>query len=421
MRKYWMLLKLQIKAAWLSLPKILAGTALFALLMALAAAGGTWLAKMGGGQEAQMQVAVVLPEQDNEENRYVRMAFEFLGEIETVKSVCRFEPVYGEQETIRALQEGNYTAVVVIPEKFISGIMNGQNTPARIIFEKSGVNTSSSLFREMVRAGAADLSTAQAGIYAVDDVCRMFLGSKNAVAVSEEFLNNQYFSYALDRNIYFEVQDVSAQGSLSTIQFYVSSALVLLFLLCGITCVELLKPDSPVLAAQLKRRGIPHGVNPFFKTAGVTAILFVLFGTVYLILALATIRYPAVGTVIGLSGKNGAVLSVLSGLGGLFVLLFTVFSMAAMIYQITGRTVSGVLLLFILSVVMMFASGCFLPASMLPPAAAQIGGMLPTAWFFKLCGQILTGTVQLGCIGVNLLYLLIFSGVSALTGQRNGG
>lgn len=420
MRKYFMLLKLEIKAAWLALPKILAGTVLFGILMALAAVGGTWFAKRSSGENQQMRVAVVLPQNDNAENRYVRMAFEFLGEIETVKSVCRFEPVYGEQEALGQLSDGIYTAVVVIPENFISGIMNGQNTPARIVFERSGVNTSSSLFREMVRAGASDLSTAQAGIYAVEDVCRMFLGSKNAVAVSEEILNNQYFSYALDRNIYFEVQAISAQGSLSAVQFYAAAALVFLFLLCGIPCVELLKPDTPGLAAQLKRRGIMRGVHPFFKTAGVTGVLFALFGLVYLMLALATIRYPAVGAIIGFSGTNGAVLSVLAGLAALFVLLLAVFSMVTMIYQMTGRTVSGVLLLFMLSVVMMFASGCLLPASMLPPAAAQIGSILPTAWFFKLCGQILTGTVQFYCIGMVLLYLLIFSGVSALLEQRKG-
>lgn len=420
MSKYRTLLYLQVKAAALALPKIFAGTLVFSLVMVLAAVGGTYRAAHSGAQNQRMQIALVMPPEENEENRYVRMAFAFLGEIDTVKTVCDFVPAADEQTAVEQLRRGENTAVVVIPERFISGIMNGENTPARIIFGESGANTSSALFQEMLRAGASDLSTAQAGIYAVEDVSRFLSGSPGAVEQASDYLNNRYFSYALDRNIYYETVPVSSEGSLSTVQFYTAAGLVLLFLLSAIPCAQLLKPPPPVLSAAMRRRGIQSGVCRIFQVSGVTLVCFALFGTAYVLAALATIRYPSVGTVIGFPTGRGGGFSVLSGLAGLLVLLFSVFAFAGLIYRLAGRTVPGVLLLFLLSVVLLFAAGCFVPSALLPPLLSKLGALLPTAFFFRLCGQILTGTVGGYPVFWNLVYAAAFFAVSAMIEKRAG-
>ena len=410
MAKYIMLIKLQIKTAFAALPKIFAGMAVFTLLLVFFAVGASAAAESSDKQE-KMEVALVLPDDNisaavRQENTYIRQAFDFLGKIETVSTVCSFVFEAEEQEALKQLAAGRYTAVVVIPERFISGIMNGENVPARIVFERSGVNTTSAVFREMLRAGAADLSTAQAGIYAVEDACRELIRRAGALAEADQVLNDTYFSYALDRNIYFKVQPVSARGSLSTVQFYAAAGLVLLFLMGSITCAELLKADAPVLTAAMKRSGIVSGVNHIFKVIGVTVVFFCLFSLIYILAVLSVLRYPQVKIVL----EPG---NILLGLVGLFVLLLAVFSMAGMIYKLAGKTVSGMLILFLLSVVMMFASGCFVPAAMLPPIVAQMGNVLPTAWFFKLCGQILTGNVGVLSLMVNLIYAAGFFAVSA--------
>lgn len=417
MSKYIVLLKLQVKAAFGALPKIFAGTAAFSLLMGLIVLGGTYYSAHSGGQE-RMQVALVLPSPESEESRYLRMAFEFLSEIDTVKSVCEFIPAENEQTALTQLKNGSLTAVVVIPEHFISSIMNGENIPASVIFAKSGVHTSSALFQEMLRSGASDLGTAQAGIYAVDDVCRFLSGQPDAVLQAEEYLNDAYFSYALDRNIYFETVPVSEAHGLSAIQFYTAAGLVLLLLLGGITCVELLRPVSGALAFALKRRGIVSGVCHAFQVFGVSAVYFVLFGSVYLLTALSTLRYPAMGNVLGFSG---GLFSVLSGLAGLFVLLFCIYAFVGLIYQLSGRSVSGALILFLLSVAMLFASGMFIPSSMLPPLVKDIGAVLPSAGYFKLCGQILTGDVQWQTLVWNLIYAAGFLFISAALERRTSG
>jgi ABC-type uncharacterized transport system permease subunit len=73
-----------------------------------------------------------------------------------------------------------------------------------------------------------------------------------------------------------------------------------------------------------------------------------------------------------------------------------------------------VLFLFFISVVMMFASGLFIPSEMLPPAVVEIAEFLPTTWFFRLCAQILTGTVQAVCVLANAAYAVFFIAVSSV-------
>ena len=206
MKKFFCLLRLQIKSAFLTLPKILAGTLLFTVILCAAALGAQAADKSGG--ESKMQVAVVLPGDNyanmRDEDKYVRNAFEYLEQMDSVKNVCEFVFVPDEVKALDDLKNEVYAAVVVIPERFISSIMSGENIPARIIFKESGVNVTSSVFQEMLRAGASDLSTAQAGIYAVDDVVRALFNSKDALEKSNQHMNTVYMSFCLDRSIYFE-------------------------------------------------------------------------------------------------------------------------------------------------------------------------------------------------------------------------
>lgn len=430
MKKYLVLLKLQIKAAFMELPAVFTGTIVFAALMGLLTIGAVTFNESGDKDKSEetMKVAVVISDTSNgqdKENEYIKQAFEYLGKIDTVKNVCHFVTAEDESKAVKQLKKGVYSAVIVVPEKFISSIINGENRPARIIFAKEGATTNSAIFREMIRAGASDVSTAQAGVYALSDVFNIFPFTQEERNKAEMYLNTKYFGYAIDRNIYFEAVEVTKYGSLNIFQFYTVTGVILLLLLSGVTCVSLLKSDGAVLGASMKRFGVAAGVSHCFKVIGVSVVFWLIFGVVYSLVGLSAIRYPEAGRIIaavgnaeGLSGienlNPGWVMNVIFGLCGIFILMLSVFSFAGLVFKLADKTVSGVLLLFILSVVMMFISGCFIPVSMLPPIAAVIGKILPTAWMFKLCGQIFTGSLTAGVCVINLLYSAAFLAIPAM-------
>ena len=99
MRRKLELLKLQIKSAFLSIPKIILGTVVTAVLViVISTCVGIATAQ---DSDLRMKVAVVYPDYDETENsdsaddnkefRYIKMAFNYVSEIDTIKNVCTFE------------------------------------------------------------------------------------------------------------------------------------------------------------------------------------------------------------------------------------------------------------------------------------------------------------------------------------------
>ena len=170
MRRKLELLKLQIKSAFLSIPKIILGTIVTAVLViAISTCIGIATAQ---DSDMRMKVAVVYPDYDDTENsdsadnnkefRYIKMAFNYVSEIDTIKNVCTFEYT-DRQQAIDGLRNNYYVMAIIVPENMISDIMSGENTPVEVVCQSEGVNNTSMIFREMVRAGGSDLATAEAG------------------------------------------------------------------------------------------------------------------------------------------------------------------------------------------------------------------------------------------------------------------
>ena len=401
MAKYLLLLWFQIKAAFKALPKLICATLAFAILVVLVGFCGTKLLSNGKSSE-KMDIAVVLPPDGDS---YTSLAFSFLSEIETVKNICTFKEM-SKDSAYEGLRNGSIYAVILVPDNFVNHIIDGTNTPANIIFPRSGISTKSMLFRILINSGVTDIGAAEAGIYAVDDVCNYYK-IKDGVTKSEEFLNEAYFSYALDRSIYFKTETISATGDLTIIEFYICSGIVLLLLLSGISCSDLLKRENSALSTSLKRRRIPVYLLFVFKIIGVTLVFFTMLIFAYIMTALAQIRFPMI--------SNVFVVLNFTSFASLFLLIFGVFSMVLFIFQLANSQSLGVLLLFTLSTLMLFISGGIIPSSLLPEIVQKIGVFLPTTYFIKLCEEIITNTTTLGTFIINVGFSVLFIGGAAFS------
>ena len=93
MKKKLTLLALQIKSAFISIPKIILGTMVIGFFVVLLSAG-IGMASSRDNDE-RMKVAVVYPEhnerEENSEFKYIKMALNYVSEIDTVSNVCTFE------------------------------------------------------------------------------------------------------------------------------------------------------------------------------------------------------------------------------------------------------------------------------------------------------------------------------------------
>lgn len=407
MSKYRILLWLQIKSAFKSLPKLICATLVFAALTALVGIGGTELLKKDNN-DSKLEIALVLP---TDSDLYTKMAFSFISEIETVSNVCTFNEM-SEEAAFKGLRDGSIYAIIQIPDKFIEHIMNGTNTPAKIILPQSDLTSESMFFRRLVNAGVDDLGAAQAGIYAVDDVCRYYR-IVDGVEKSEKFLNSSYLSYALKRDTYFKTETVSSTGALTSAQFYLCTGVVLLLLLSGISCMDLLKHESSALSQALIRRRIPAFILDFFKLTGVTIVFYIMIISAYFMVSLAKIRFPEIMYLI----PDLHIISILC----LALLLFSVFSLVIFIFHFARTQSAGVLILFTVSALMLFVSGGFIPSALLPKLLQQISVFLPVTYYLRLCAEIITNTLTFSSFIINILFSVFFITATAFSDrlQRN--
>ena len=125
--------------------------------------------------------------------------------------------------------------------------------------------------------------------------------------------------------------------------------------------------------------------------------------------ALASIRYPVIRNVITINGIKDMTVAML----GLIVLIFSVFSFIYFVYEIVGNVVYSILTVFLVGVVEMYASGCFMPASLLPGMVRNIGNFLPAKYYFELAGQVITGQFQDMAMLVSIVFSAVFILVAA--------
>ena len=202
-------LRLELKRACKKLPHIFAGAI---VLLLLAGTIALLSARMlyGETSSGRITVGVVLPEGD----AVAKKALAMVSSLESVKSICDFEYM-NKEECLDKLKAGKLYAVMEVPEGFVQDIMNGTNTPVKILLPK-GAGLESRIFKELTDAGASTLGASQAGIYAGDELLYLY-GMADSVSGLEADLNRIYMGYSLPRMDYFKNVRVSATGDVDTI------------------------------------------------------------------------------------------------------------------------------------------------------------------------------------------------------------
>lgn len=409
MNKYLALFVIRIRQMMNAFPKAAAGTVMFVILLSVGTMGIKISSETASQSEDMLVVAICLPQDEGgilDESRYIKAAADYVSSLEAVKNVGRFEYCNDENTALKKLKNGEYAAVLVIPENFIETIISGGENPARVIFAGSGANISSALFQEMMEAAASDVGSAQIGIYSVDDVIREYFNSIPMILKADVELNKEYMSYAFDRSVYFTTEYINDKG-LSVVQSFVCAGIMVIIAMGGVMCVNVLKPDGKDFADSLKQKGISTAASYVSKVLGVTTILFIIYGTIYLLVALSAMRFTGVGKIITavdgfyeytLQGALRAFINIGLGLVRLFGAILINSSMAWIIYYLAaekqgreGRgsgentgSVSAILVLCIVYIVMFTASGCIVDNTLIPEWIRKAGKILPTRWMYDL-------------------------------------
>lgn len=336
-----------------------------------------------------IRAAVVM----EEENQLTEFAYRYVQEtekdIEFVK--CRKEEAY------EGLEEGRFVAVIVLGDKLIEGILNGQN-PTVLVVCNENLAGAGAFLKELTQAGADMLSIAQAEIYAMYELAGELEITEDLTELQNRInLNN--LDMAMGRSSLFHYREVSATGELSVQTYYFASAVTILLLFMGLPMGMFLKKDNIAALRQYKRAGIG-------ETGQQTArwlTVFSLYAAVIVITVLGSFCL----------GKSRIQFM------GIWLITGSMAAFELMVYEAVARKSSAVLLLTFLSVFLVFLSGGIVPRVFFPDRIRYIAQFLPSSFWIEGVGSAVQGVFDGRRVGISLLYGAVFFGVSVCFRYRN--
>lgn len=355
-----------------------------------------------------------------EDNTMTRMALGYVENLESASRICHFVQMTDE-EGIHLLENGDIAALIVLPEQLVEGIMNGANPSVEVFFpENAGLETM--LLRELTESGEGLLRVAQAQIYGAYDTAVEY-GLMDRLSVMEGEIDSYNLAFALDRLAIYREEMVSATGKMNMIQFYAASGAILFLLLTGIAVYPVVQREPEAFRKQLTRYGIGEVWQSFCKWLCGFLCMSLFGGIAWAMLKIAGIVVPEAvqGLCLALTGgRKSPNIGVQAGI--VLLILITVSTLVYLIYSLAGSRSSAILLIFLLSVIMIYLSGGLVPSMFLPKAMQAIGDRLPTAYLIQAVGGILTGyqtdTLRQCVLGL-CCYTVLFSAVSYWLRRRD--
>lgn len=390
MKKLLLLWILEGKCLLKRLPGMLA--VVFVLLFLLAVAGIGGLRFIGKDTPVlSVTVALIADESTGDEtNDMTELALAYVEGLDSFSSFCNIRSV-SEEEAFRMLESGEAAAVLRLPEHVVEGILTGENRPAVIYFpQDAGIEAL--LFRELADAGVQMLQVAQAQIYGAGDTMRAYEMTEK-ISILEGEINRSDLAFALDRLALYRMEHINATGNVSLAEHLAAAGFVYFLLLLGMVCYPIMRPYSKVLQGQLRRWEI-GSMAPMIGQWCMGLVVLIIGGVGY-------------GVLIGRLGILTSGIQIFGDVsiydidlfsqfikepGVTLLIFFFINTWNMLLIQIISDETAYILFVFLISTIMTYVSGGFIPMAYLPEAVRRIGELCPVTYLIEAAESLyLTG------------------------------
>lgn len=398
-----MLRRTELKRALRILPQYFLGTLVLSLLIALLAFCGT----LAGKKEADRSKAVIaLVLNDNIELSTLGM--EILDNAKSTSALCSFS-VVSEEEAMAGMADGTYNGAIIFPDRFVNDVTSEEGATAQVYVPEFGNSFNDAILRGLTDAGGVLLAAAETGFDGVRSYCVSCGVDKAVRRQLVDEVSALVAEYTLSREEVFIKDTASGTGATTAVQYYFCAALVLLLLLGGISCGPLLKGDTKAYRDQLMHHQIGPVRQLLTKYLAVLALFGVLYLLVFVLLAGLLLVAPGLfASLFRLQSLRELLVWFLSGLPGLLLAA----AIVVFVYAFAANQIGGILLLFLVSILMGYASGCLAPSAFLPGTLREIGEALPTAVMFSMLRNGVRQTVSGELLFLIAVHLVFWLGLS---------
>lgn len=369
-------LGLQLKRTFRHLPLLLSGALLlFILTGSIALLSSEKL--YGDAITGSIRIGVVFPEVGVDERLFISA----LASQETLEEMTEFIET-DETKGRYDLEQGALQALILLPEDFISKIRTGVNEPARVILNQNQA-LEARLFETLAEAGARTLSASQGALYAAWDVFRDQGIAEAELASMNADMNERYLSLSLGRDRSFDLELVRATEDLDSLIYFLSSWMILFLLLLGMLEAFVMRPLPEGLKTKLEIRGLGAGIRTLVDWFRLFLLQLMILGA---ILGVWTIAAPELKVDWTFRPEYLLSLAVVAAALAAFILF---------VYTAAEDLLSGMLILFAGSFLMVFLSGGFIPSAFFPGIIRDLQPMIPTTGWIRVMGDVFSGSFQI--------------------------
>ncbi|MBO4324023.1 MAG: ABC transporter permease [Lachnospiraceae bacterium] len=389
------LIRMEEKRTLKILPQYILGVVLLTALIGAVVAFCA-LATDRNVAEQDMDVALVMNDND-----FLRtFGMDVLESSSSVSALCTFIET-DEEDAMKGLESGRYSGVVLFPDHFVGNSLSGKEDLQAQMYLPKIDGFSNRLIAGIAQIAGGLLGRTEVGIYTAVAVAS---AAENATEYDigrvEYDVQNLYFDYFMAREDFYSKDSASGTGNQTVVQYYVCAAIVLLLLLGGISCGPLLKGDPIAFEKQLALHRIGTAKLLLIRYLAVLS----LFGILYVLMFGGFLTWFAVHPE---SFQNLLDLSSYEEIGYWFLaglpVLLPAAAIVVFVYSFAANQIGGILLLFILVMVMGYASGLLAPAAFLPAKIRVIGAYLPTARMLNVMKNGMTHAVDFKLLGMVLI------------------
>lgn len=336
---------------------LLAGLVLLCFLLPLILGPAAETALSRGVDFSGITLAIAAPEGDPVAAQLAQV----LSGMQDVSRYCRVEAMDYER-AVQALSAGTVSAVLVLPENFLGGVLSGENPDVELLVH--GARPLEALLTLWVGQSASGLlQSFQSGIYTVLELYAENPPAGLSYQTVMTRINLRYISWTMNRQDLYRVQTVPVTGALPIGLHYTLS----LFFYLSLSLAPMFVPvyDRRWIASQRRFRAAGRRSGVFFGAAFLScwllqSVLIALFALPVLKCGFFTVLLPAL-------------------LCGLFCSAFGAFCCLA-----TADTGSCGLLSFLCTLVFLALSGGILPPVLMPGFLQPLLQLSPVTWLRQL-------------------------------------
>jgi hypothetical protein len=298
-----------------------------------------------------IQVGYYLP--DDDDIKYNSMALSMMEDMDSMSEVASLVRIYDEDEGYRLLENGDILFFIIVPENFFTGIMDSTN-PRLTIAVKNYDSVSTYIANELLLSYAGYLGVAQAGIYSGLDTIRESGGTAEEENTVLNNTNIIYLERALNHDNYLDTVDAKNAGDFTLIQHYIASAVIITLCFSGF-----------ILSLWLLNTG--KGVQSKLSVMGLNSFARLMSGFLASIPAVYTAYLPCL-IVIWIYNKSFDISALFAILPVIILIAFFI----SLICHLSHDLFSANLVIFFLTMLIMYIGGGLVPTSFLPEIIQHI-------------------------------------------------